>query len=161
MLRTVALETVIQVVHGMSIRSATPDDVARLAAIDLAAKRAAMPTIVWPRSEAEVRWFIGERLLPTGRVLVAEFAGEVVGYMATEPGWIEQLYLRQSAWRQGIGSALMARAKAENPGGLRLRCFQLNAAGRAFYEHHGFAVEALGDGSNNEEGEPDILYVWK
>lgn len=145
----------------MNIRTATRDDVATLAAIDVAAKRAAMPTIAWPRSEAEVRRFIGERLLPTGRVAVAEIAGEVVGYMATAPGWIEQLYLRQDVWRRGIGSALMARAKAENPDGLRLRCFQVNTQGRAFYERHGFVVEALGDGSNNEEGAPDILYVWR
>jgi GNAT superfamily N-acetyltransferase len=81
--------------------------------------------------------------------------------MATESGWIEQLYLRQDVWRQGIGSALMARAKAENPGGLRLYCFEVNARGRAFYERHGFVVEALRDGSKNEEGASDILYVWK
>ena len=137
----------------MNIRSATLDDVATLAAIDFAAKRAAMPTIAWPRSEAEVRWYIGERLLPAG--------GVVVGYMATEPGWIEQLYLRQDFWRQGIGSALMARAKAENPGGLRLYCFEVNARGRAFYERHGFVVEAVRDGSQNEEGAADILYVWR
>jgi GNAT superfamily N-acetyltransferase len=97
-------------------------------------------------------------LLPTERVVVAEIAGEVVGYMATEPGWIEQLYLRDDVWRKGIGSALMARAKAENPGGLR---FQVNTRGRVFYERHGFVVEALGDGSKNEEGAPDILYVWR
>ncbi len=144
----------------MNLRSATPDDVPTLAALDIAAKRAAMPTIAWPRSEAEIRWYIGERLLPTGGVVVAETAGEIVGYMATEPGWIEQLYLKQTVWRQGIGSALMARAKSENPGGLRLYCFQVNARGRAFYERHGFVVETLGDGSKNEEGEPDILYVW-
>jgi GNAT superfamily N-acetyltransferase len=143
----------------MNIRSATLDDVATVAAIDVAAKRAAMPTIAWPRSEAEVRWYIGKRLLPTGGVVVAEVAGAVMGYMATEPGWIEQLYLRQEVWRQGIGSALMARAKAENPSGLRLYCFQVNARGRAFYERHGFVAEAMGDGSKNEEGAPDILYV--
>jgi putative acetyltransferase len=56
---------------------------------------------------------------------------------------------------------LMARAKAENPGGLRLYCFQVNARARAFYERHGFIVEAQRDGSSNEEGAPDILYVWK
>jgi hypothetical protein len=67
-------------IHGMNIRSTTPDDVATLAAIDLAAKRAAMPTIVWPRSEAEVRWYIGERLLPTG-VVVAEVAGGVAALL--------------------------------------------------------------------------------
>ncbi|MBV9458002.1 MAG: GNAT family N-acetyltransferase, partial [Bradyrhizobium sp.] len=74
--------------------------------------------------------------------------------------WIEQLYLRQDVWRQGIGSALMTLAKAENPTGLRLRCFQVTARGRAFYERHGFVAEVLADGTNNEEAAPDILYVW-
>jgi hypothetical protein len=37
----------------------------------------------------------------------------------------------------------------------------VNARGRAFYERHGFVVEALGDGSHNEEAAPDILYVWE
>ena len=116
-------------VHGINILSAKPDEVATLAAIDLAAKRAAMPTIAWPRSEAEVRWYIGQRLLPTGGVLVAEVAGEVVGYMATEPGWIEQLYLRQGVWRQGIGSALVARGEGREPGRIAAALFSGERAG--------------------------------
>lgn len=144
----------------MHIRPATPEDIPTLAAIDRAAKLAAMPMIAWPRSEAEVEWYLGTILLPTGGLVVADVAGEVAGYMATKPGWVSQLYLRSQNWRQGIGSALMARAKAENPEGLRLYCFQANTAGRAFYEHHGFQPEAYGDGTKNEEGAPDILYRW-
>ena len=144
----------------MNIRPATQRDIATLAAIDQEAKRAAMPMIAWPRSQAEVAWYLGHVLLPTGGLVVADIDGAPVGYMATKPGWISQLYLRPAQWRQGIGSALMARAKAENPEGLRLYCFQANTAGRAFYERHGFVPEATGDGSKNEEGAPDILYRW-
>lgn len=144
----------------MLIRAATPADVAPLAAIDVQAKQTAMPQIAWPRSEADVRWYIGEVLLPTGGVVVAQSGDTVLGYMATKPGWIAQLYLRPDSWRRGIGSALMAHAKAENPDGLRLYCFQVNAAGRAFYERHGFVATVFGDGSHNDEGAPDILYVW-
>ncbi|MBV9461491.1 MAG: hypothetical protein JO141_28810, partial [Bradyrhizobium sp.] len=69
-LQIVALLVVAKRIRRMNIRDATRGDVATLAAIDLAAKRSAMPTIAWPRSEAELRWFIGERLIPTGRVVV-------------------------------------------------------------------------------------------
>jgi hypothetical protein len=43
---------------------------------------------------------------------------------------------------------------------LRLHVFQRNARARAFYEHRGFRVDALRDGSQNEEREPDAVYVW-
>ncbi|TJX04560.1 MAG: GNAT family N-acetyltransferase, partial [Mesorhizobium sp.] len=40
-------------------------------------------------------------------------------------------------------------------------CFQANTAARQFYERHGFQAEAFGDGTANEEGLPDILYVHR
>ncbi len=120
----------------------------------------AMPSIVWPRSAAEILGYVGGVLIPSGDVLVAEEEGAVVGYIALKPGWVLQLYLRPDCWRRGIGSALMAEAKARFPEGLALYCFQVNARGRAFYEKHGFEIVALGDGSKNEEGAPDILYRW-
>jgi hypothetical protein len=39
--------------------------------------------------------------------------------------------------------------------------FQRNAAARRFYEARGLELVALGDGSENEEGEPDALYEWR
>jgi hypothetical protein len=41
---------------------------------------------------------------------------------------------------------------------LRLYTFQCNQGARRFYERHGFIAVAFGDGSSNEEGEPDIRY---
>ncbi len=37
---------------------------------------------------------------------------------------------------------------------------QRNNRARAFYERHGFRVARMTDGADNEEREPDILYVW-
>jgi GNAT superfamily N-acetyltransferase len=146
---------------GMIIRPATPDDASRIARIDRAAKLAAMPSIVWPRSPAEVRGYIAKVLIPGGGVLVAAARRKILGYMALEPGWVEQLYLDPGHWRRGIGGALLAVAKARNPGGLQLYCFQANAGARAFYERQGFAIAAKSDGAGNEERMPDILYAWQ
>ncbi len=146
------------------IRRATPDDAGVVAAISTTSRHAAMPTIRWAHTAEEDRWWVANILLPQDEVWVAEADGVVVGFLALhrdgDGNWISQLYLRPGTWRRGVGSALMIHAKALRPGGLRLYCFQVNARGRAFYEHHGFVVARMGDGSDNEEREPDILYVW-
>ena len=142
------------------MRRATPDDAGVVAQISTTSRLAAMPTIRWAHTAEEDRWWVANVLLPQEEVWVAEQAGIVLGFLALHDGWVSQLYLRPEAWRRGIGSALLAHAKALCPDGLRLWCFQVNAGGRAFYEHHGFAVERRGDGSENEEREPDILYAW-
>ena len=41
---------------------------------------------------------------------------------------------------------------------LRLYTFQCNVGARRFYERAGFAAVEFGNGSNNEESEPDIRY---
>jgi GNAT superfamily N-acetyltransferase len=73
---------------------------------------------------------------------------------------VEQLYLAPGCYRQGIGTALLAIAKHHSPNELLLFCFQRNSRARAFYEANGFTAVRFGDGSDNEEREPDIEYVW-
>ena len=58
----------------------------------------------------------------------------------------------------GIGTALLKSATGTLPV-TKLFCFQANGGARRFYERHGFRPEAFGDGSGDEEGLPDILYV--
>jgi GNAT superfamily N-acetyltransferase len=148
----------------MLIRRAAADDAAVVAEISTTSRHAAMPTIRWAHTAEEDRWWVANILLPKDEVWVAEEAGGVRGFLALhrdEDGdWVSQLYLAPRYWRQGIGTGLLGHAKALRPGGLRLWCFQVNARGRAFYERHGFTVARMGDGSLNEEREPDILYVW-
>jgi ribosomal protein S18 acetylase RimI-like enzyme len=67
------------------------------------------------------------------------------------PGWTGR----------GIGSRLIELAKSRRPGGLDLYTFQVNAGARRFYERQGFVEVARGDGSDNEEGQPDIRYAWR
>jgi len=146
------------------IRRATAADAAAVAEISTASRHAAMPTIRWAHTPEEDRWWVANILLQQDEVWVAEEAGTLLGFLALHDDaagdWVNQLYLRPGTWRRGIGSALLAHAKARHPAGLRLWCFQVNARGRAFYERHGFTVDHTTDGADNEEREPDMLYVW-
>ena len=89
---------------------------------------------------------------------VAEAGKDIVGFIAVSGEWVEQLYLDPAWTGQGIGSRLLMEATAAMPV-VKLHCFQANTGARRFYERHGFRAEAFGDGTSNEEGLPDILYV--
>ena len=82
----------------------------------------------------------------------------VIALIAIAGEWVEQLYLDPQWTDRGIGSSLLLRATADMPA-VRLHCFQANSGARRFYERHGFRAEAFRDGSGNEEGLPDIVYV--
>ena len=81
--------------------------------------------------------------------------------MALNGQHLDHLYLLPGYYRRGIGTMLLNQAKKMSKSGLTLYAFQMNARAAAFYEHHGFNVIELSDGSRNEAGEPDVLYEWK
>jgi ribosomal protein S18 acetylase RimI-like enzyme len=148
----------------VSFRTATDEDAEAVAKVYLLSRRTFVAFAPMAHSEDETRDWIKTVLIPTGRVTVAERNGQIVGMMTLEEtdgvGWIEQLYLHPNAVGQGIGSALVARAKAELPSPIRLYTFQENAGAIRFYTRHGFQPIAYGDGSGNEEGCPDVLLEW-
>jgi GNAT superfamily N-acetyltransferase len=124
---------------------------------------AALPTVHLAHSDDEVRgWFASEVLPdPLRETWVAETSGRsVVGMMVLGPDMVEHLYLAPEARGQGIGDRFIELAKARRPDGLALYAFQVNGPARRFYERHGFRAVAFGDGSGNEEGEPDVRYAW-
>ncbi len=144
----------------MILRRATLGDAAAVAEVYLAARAAGSPGVAWAHGDAEVRAWIAGFLIPRGGMTVAGEGLVVHGYIAVDGEWVDHLYVHPVSWRRGIGAGLLAHAKAASPAGLRLWTFQSNAAARAFYEHEGFVAERLTDGSDNEEREPDVLYVW-
>ena len=93
-------------------------------------------------------------------VAVHAASGRIVGFMILDEDRIEQLYLEPDWLRRGIGSVLVDLAKERSPGGLSLYTFEANAGARAFYERHGFVDVWHGDGSANEERQPDLRYEW-
>ena len=83
----------------------------------------------------------------------------MAGFCALRPGWIEQLYIDPHYQRRGLGGAFVEMVKQGNME-MRLWTLQKNIAARRFYEARGFRLVELNEGWNNEEREPDALYVW-
>lgn len=145
------------------IRAAVPEDAATVAHVHVASREATMPYLPpRRRSDAEVVAWVRDIVLPGSAVWVAVGRdGAVVGYAAVRDEELDALYVLAGVLRQGIGSALLAAAKAHRPGGLTLAVFQKNTRARAFYARHGFTVVDSSDGSRNMENEPDLTMRWQ
>jgi ribosomal protein S18 acetylase RimI-like enzyme len=81
--------------------------------------------------------------------------------MVVAPGELDQLYVAPDRLGLGIGRRLLEVAKDRSPSGLVLYTFQVNERARRFYERNGFSAEWFGDGSANEERQPDVRYAWR
>lgn len=140
------------------IRPASGADVSAITRIFTAARRTLvfLPSLHTP---AEDRDFIGNVVLGSKAIMLASVAESMVGFIVAGDNWVEHLYVEPEYARRGIGSALLKMAMAETTE-LRLWCFQKNQPARLFYERHGFRSLLFTDGHDNEEREPDILYVW-
>lgn len=145
----------------MIIRAATHADRGGVADIYLDSRAAALSYINWAHDAASVRDWIATELMARCDVFVAEDNGRLAGFVALDPPVLELLFVGPTYFRQGVGRRLLDRAKAHCPEGFRLWCFQRNEPARAFYERHGLTVDHMTDGADNEEREPDVLYVWQ
>lgn len=143
----------------MEIRRVEPGDTEAVADVFLAAL-ARMTYLPDLYSEAETRAFVRDVLLPNNEVWVAEEDGRVIGFAGLVDDSLMHLWVQPDSQNRGVGTELLTRAKERRPGGLRLHVFQKNVGARRFYERHGFVLERLTDGRDNEEHEPDALYVW-
>ena len=91
-------------------------------------------------------------------VWLAVAAGRALGLLALREGFIAHLYVDPPAQGRGVGSALIAHARARSPCcGLSLYTHQRNQRARRFYERHGFRPAAFGV-SPGAECEPDVRY---
>jgi len=146
--------------EGTVIRRATAADAGAVGDVFLASFHA---TYAFPlaHTDDEVRGWIRDDLVARQETWVALVAGRIVGLMAVAPGVLDQLYVAPDRLGAGIGRRLLDLAKERSPGGLILYTFQVNERARRFYERNGFVVDALGDGSGNEEGQPDVRYRWR
>jgi pimeloyl-ACP methyl ester carboxylesterase/GNAT superfamily N-acetyltransferase len=145
------------------IRRAGPEEGPSLGEVWLTSWRA---TFDFPPAhpDADVRRWLAEEMLPATEVWVAvdpEDGGRVVGFMALSAAMVEQLYVVPDWIGRGLGDRLITLAKGRRPEGLDLYCFQVNTFARRFYERRGFVPIAFGDGSNNEEHQPDVRYAWR
>lgn len=148
----------------MIIRRATSADATATAGLYLRARRAgsvtgAIPPLV--HDDEDVRAWVTQVVIPRLECWVAEReSGTVVGLLVLKDDWIHQLYVDPDLTGAGIGAELIAVARRERPGGLRLWTFVSNEGAQRFYLRHGFREVDRTDGSGNEEGAPAILYAW-
>jgi chorismate mutase len=97
---------------------------------------------------------------PAVEVWLAERDAVPVALMLLEDDWLHSLYVAPGLTGEGIGTMLLDLAKSLHPAGLGLWAFQSNTGARRFYGRHGFGEVRWTDGSDNEEGEPDVEMAW-
>jgi len=141
------------------VRSARDGDAPAIAEVYLASFRglAFLPPV---HTDDEIRTWIRTELIPSHEVWVAQEGEEVVGLAALAHDVLGHLYVHPDHQGRGLGSALLEAVKRERPRGFTFWVFQRNEAARRFYERHGCRMVELGDGSGNEEREPDARYEW-
>ena len=145
----------------VEIRRAGPDDAGGIGDVWLASWRATFD-FEPSHPDDDVRRWLAAELVPKHETWVAvEPGGIVVALMALSDDMIEQLYVAPAWIGRGLGTRLVALAKQRRPAGLDLYCFAVNTNARRFYEGAGFEPIAFGDGSDNEERQPDVRYAWR
>jgi GNAT superfamily N-acetyltransferase len=148
-------------IEELIVRRATTSDTEALADLYLRALRAASAYIPTVHTDAEVRRFIAQHVVPHMETWVAEGSdGALIGILVLDQDFVDQLYVEPTLTGRGIGTRLLELAKRERPSGLRLWTFEANLGARRFYERHAFSARDRTDG-DNEQGAPDILYVWE
>jgi GNAT superfamily N-acetyltransferase len=150
--------------HGAmpaTFRRGTEGDACAAAELWLRARRASSDVIPSPvHTDDEVRaWFASHVVRNTELWVAEDPPGALVGILVLAGQWVDQLYVEPTMTGRGVGAGLLDLAKRERPEGLRLWTFASNAGAKRFYERHGF-VEMRRTEGDNEEGAPDILYVW-
>jgi putative acetyltransferase len=116
--------------------------------IDFAAR------VAWWRE----RW--RKELVPGAAIMVAEEAGEVVGFVTIDStGYLDQLVVAPAHWGTELAMALVDEAKRLSPGGITLLVNTDNARAIRFYQRNGF-VHA-GEDVNPTSGRPVLKMAWK
>lgn len=145
---------------GAQIRPAGPLDAGAVGGIlsRFAAETAWLPRLY---SGAEDIAHAGE-MIARGWVEVALAGGAapLAGFIARDGAELHALYLAPEARGQGLGRALLDRAKAASPQ-LALWTCEANAGARAFYAREGFGETGRGTTPAAEGGLPAVRMTWE
>jgi len=146
----------------LQLRAARAADATKVAQCYLASRKMLAAIAPLSRSDDMVERWVREELIPKHQVTTAIESGGVVGFIAVrsqpDGDWIDQLYVHPARLRRGIGSTLLQVALMRLEGTVRLYTFEENRGARKFFERYGFKAVAIGDGSSNDSGRPDVLY---
>ncbi len=133
----------------ISLRDGVIEDAAALVAVEKESSLAAFPHVfppeLYPYPDAAVLEDLLARVATGTEVIVAEDAGETVGWASVSPGWLEQLYVLPSRWGAGVGpllhDAAVARRRDAGDGTLLLWTLEANHRSRRFYERLGWRLD--------------------
>lgn len=105
-------------------------------------------------------FFLNNILIQDNKVYLAIDTSEeqVVGILACNENWVNQLYIHTQFQGRGIGKKLLDLAKQRSEGRLFLYTFEVNKKAQQFYERNGFRI--IDRGNDNEEKLDDIKYEW-
>lgn len=107
----------------------------------------------WKSKASDMR----ESYIPDSETYVFEHNGVVEGFLSLHENDIAALFVAPASQNKGIGTRLMARAKALSPS-LRLTVYKENARGIRFYERNGFTVAR--EQIDEHTGHPELLMVF-
>jgi ribosomal protein S18 acetylase RimI-like enzyme len=135
------------------------DDITRLW---FEAETVAMPKLMARMNYTieDAREYFQRAVVAEDQIWVYEHKGIPLGFLAIQGEFIDRLYVDPAYHRQGIGQALLMKARQLLPKHMWLYTHVANKMARTFYEKNGFVVEKFGV-SPEPESEPDIEYHWR
>jgi putative acetyltransferase len=99
-------------------------------------------------------------LVPNAAIMVAEQAGEMVGFVTIDTkNYLDQLVVAPDRWGSELGNMLVNEAKRLSPDRITLLVNTDNHRAIRFYERNGF-INAGGD-VNPTSGKPVLRMEWK
>lgn len=133
----------------IALRPASADDLGTLIEIQRAASLKAFAQVFppdrhpFPTEVVRARW-VGALAEDGVHVLLAEKAGDGVGFAAVRAEWLDGLYVLPELWGSGVGARLHDAAVEilRGLGGVRshLWVLEANSRARTFYERRGWAL---------------------
>lgn len=96
--------------------------------------------------------------LPMSQTFVAEYEGEIVGFVSMVDTYLAALFVDNKYQQRGIGKKLLDHVK-QACDTISLKVFEKNANAVRFYSNNGFSVaEELVEEETNQ---PEFAMVWK
>lgn len=97
-------------------------------------------------------------VLPNSKVWIAKADNFIVGFLALEKNFIDQLYIHKKFQGLGLGSFWVEKAKLIYPNYLELYTFACNEEAISFYKMHKFKI--IEKGIAPDEKMPDVKMRW-
>lgn len=143
------------------IRLYKPEDFDALTRLWFDAQTTAMPKLMKRMNYqfTDACEFFQRVVVTENQIWVYEQDGAPLGFFAIQGQFIDRFYVDPAYHRQGIGQAMLMKARQLLPQHMWLYTHVANKMARAFYEKNGFVAEKFGV-SPEPESEPDVEYHW-